>query len=157
VTVVIALGKVSRIPEFFTVDGVPTSPSAWGQSNDLRAADYVPPPVSLRGQQRWTTAAGHPSLIAVLSVPLPEPAGVVDIDAGQLGVVLERWTPKPGAPRKNRVRANVSLSPQVIAWLDAVAEIRACSRADVAEDFLRQARDGSEHGVHQLPDFSVTV
>lgn len=62
---------------------------------------------------------------------------------------------RAGRPRKGRERAHLNLAPDVLSRLDALAEQRAQSRNDVAEDLLRGALDAAEHAAHQLPDFSL--
>lgn len=50
---------------------------------------------------------------------------------------------RAGRPRKGRERAHLNLAPDVLSRLDALAEQRAQSRNDVAEDLLRSALDAA--------------
>lgn len=53
------------------------------------------------------------------------------------------------------IRAHLALRPDLIARLDALAEARASSRSDVAEDLLLGALDSAERASRQLPDLSA--
>lgn len=61
---------------------------------------------------------------------------------------------RAGRPRKGRIQVSVHLSPEAVARLDALADVRACSRSDVLCDLVSAGLDAAERAARQLPDFT---